>query len=823
MIKKLIMFCVCLGWLQGPAFAVSQLTVGVRENLRALEFTTEDDQAKGALIDYWKMWGRNNDTEITLIRLPESQLESALDNGTIDIIANAAELPGLSYSEPYFSYNYYLFSLKNARLHKGEQFPLRVGILQRHERFIDRDLLSTVNLSPYPDYRRMLNDLLSGQIDFFLANDVSLSFEINGLDLLKLHYPEQPFYSHPVRAGTLAHKRTLLDRFNGGMKNISAEESKAIFAEWFPSMKGYRLSWPLIGLAIIVLFLTVLFIAVWLMNIKLKTQIADATQSLVREKETLRKAKDNAIRTQENIRTLLNTMRACIFALNSRGQVTFLNQSAEKWVSDHCSAPTRSLKVCFPFLQDLDDEIQNAIRSKEAVSFYRHKIKPNEESPIIANIRLKPFELEGDSLALVVIDDVTDISLKEDFLIQSQKLDVVHSLAGGVAHDFNNILAIINGSANMLGMQANKADIVKSEKIKKYVDHIFSAAEKGAATTKSLATLGGRVSVELADFAMNEAIDNVLNTCRSSMNQSVSIDYKQAEKNYYVRGDQGLIEQALLNVMINAYHAMTIMKEPSEEQGGLLTVSLHLQERKKIPQQVAQNMKEETEFYICLQVKDEGVGFAELHLKQAFTPFFGTKPKNVGTGLGLTMVQNTVVQHGGQIIIESEKGVGTRVRIYLPCLTAEDRSINQEKKEEHPELSAQSYTGTKLILLAEDNPAIAETLSEGLEAYGYKVITATNGVELIDIYKNSPESVDVVVSDLEMPLMNGDAAFFKLKEIDPDVKVIMTSGFLEDERVQKVLKAGASGFLQKPCHIKNLAHKINQIFENPNSIDISAE
>jgi len=274
----------------GFAIAIAQINIGVHPDFRPLEFDSNNAGPQGALIDYWKLWGKKNDTEITFIRLSNSNLETALHNGDIDLVANAPGLPNLTYSDSYLTYDYYLFSFKKLHIENADQFPLRIGVRQADAAFVKEELLATADISFYSDHHEMLNSLKSEEIDFFIANDVNLNFAIKTTDLLKLHYPFQPFYSHSVQAGTLEHNIDLLVHLNKGMTGITEQEYKAIIAKWYPSMVGYRFSWPLIGLAIVVFMSVIITMIVWMMNIKLKIQVDVATQSLIAEKEALNKA-----------------------------------------------------------------------------------------------------------------------------------------------------------------------------------------------------------------------------------------------------------------------------------------------------------------------------------------------------------------------------------------------------------------------------------------------------------------------------------------------------------------------------------------------------
>lgn len=811
MLRSLLLIGSFFVVLHNIAVAASPLTIGVRNDIRTLESKTTEGKLQGALIDFWKLWAEKNDKEVKFVSICNDSTLALLTDGTIDLVANAKQSSDLSYSDAYFTFDYYLFSLKKSYIQAVEQLPLRIGLLEDHKDFIDIAVLKTARVSYYHSHQEMLEDLFSGDIDYFIANDANLNFSVGDIDLLRLYYPPKVFHQHNIRAAALKSNRQLIAEFNSGVGHISSAEQKEIVSRWSPNLSGYRISWPLIGISLFILFSSALTLIIWLMNLKLKRQVASATEPLTLEKEALQRSEDEAIKRQNNIKHLLDSLRTCIFTLNERGEITHLNKHAEKMIDKGCSSKERSYLSCFPFLYEFEDELQEALKRKESANFYRQKIQVGMQAPMIANIRLQPIEIEDDSQSLLLIDDVTEASQKEELLLQSQKLEVIHSLAGGMAHDFNNILAVISGSAQLLGMTMAKEPGAVSVKTQQYVENINSAVQKATATTKSLATLSGRVSIDLTEFSIQLALQNIIGVCNSTMDKSVSIEYRKSEKDYFIYGNQGLIEQSLLNICINGYHAMTIMKDHQDDQGGVLSVSIKLLNMNDASLKALNLEKEAAEQYIKVCIHDEGVGFTAEQLQQAFTPFYTTKAKGVGSGLGLSMVQNTILQHHGQIAIESEECSGTDVFIYLPCAQVIEGTALPPTEEVSVAAPAKPMNQIKRILLADDNPHILETLAAGLETYGYKVSTVTNGKELLRVYKDNLEQIDLVITDLEMPEMNGDIAFFELKKFAPKAKVIITSGFLEDERVQNVLEAGADGFIQKPCHLKNLVNKITTL------------
>ncbi|MEE4253501.1 MAG: transporter substrate-binding domain-containing protein, partial [Desulfuromusa sp.] len=211
-----LLFC-ALAFVQNGYSEQSQVTVGIRNNIRSLEFSTTNGSAQGALVDLWAIWAEKNNIQINFVSACDESIGLLLEEGAIDVIANAKESTGLNYSDPYFTYDLFLFSLKHSYLDSTEQLPLRVGILKTEEAFVDLNLFASTRISRYPGYQEMITDLLSGDIDCYIANDVNMNFAVHSVLLLKLNYPDKPFYQYKVRAGALPANQHLLTQFNRGM------------------------------------------------------------------------------------------------------------------------------------------------------------------------------------------------------------------------------------------------------------------------------------------------------------------------------------------------------------------------------------------------------------------------------------------------------------------------------------------------------------------------------------------------------------------------------------------------------------------------------
>ena len=781
-------------------YAADPLRVGIRSDNRTIEYETASHEPAGVLVDLWRHWGKTQRRSIDFVLLDRGTGTAMLQTGQIDVLANSPDSPEYSLSAPYFSYDFYLFSLNDSELSAPSKFPLSIGLRETDSAYLNTATLSGANLITFPSYLAMIQALKTGKIDYFLANDVSMNVAVNGLALLKLNYPQTPFLSHQVRAAVRLNNVDFLPILNAQMAQSVAAIGTSVSNRWMPGTSAFRMSWSLIGLAVVILIASGLFVVVWLMNARLKDQVSQATRSLVSEQEQLRQARNRAIDSEVYIRNLIDAIHAFIIAINEAGNITHLNSYAKEFIQGEGHCRNRSYRSCFPFLTAYTGDLIDVLEGKKTLHLRKVELCLNADEKIVANLALLPFVVNGKNGALVLIEDVSEAVEHDELLVQSQKLELIQSLAGGVAHDFNNILAVISGSANLMKRQLAKSGQPDRSKMARYLENIFTAADKGVATTKGLASLSGKVSVDFGEFSMNQAVESVIQICTSTMDTSVKVHYIVPERIFQIHGNRGLLEQALLNVIINAYHAMTIMRPPGSEKGGGLVISLEL----------SSGCSGIANKELCLVVKDSGVGIAAEHIDDVCTPFYTTKKSGVGTGLGLSMVQNTLMQHQGRLEISSILGEGTEVRLFLPCSLHDNFSLSVEKNQAlRTPLVVSKKAG--VILIADDNNPVRESLAENLMLYGYQVLQAGDGAELVELYLQNQPRVEVIVTDLEMPVMTGDKAFFAIRASDPDAKVIISSGFLEDERIRTVLAHEVDDFIQKPCVISELVAKIEAL------------
>lgn len=389
---------------------------------------------------------------------------------------------------------------------------------------------------------------------------------------------------------------------------------------------------------------------------------------------------------------------------------------------------------------------------------------------------------------IVIMNDITSRKRLEADLRQAQKLEAIGTLAGGIAHDFNNLLMGIQGRVSLM--------LMNIDSMHPYVEHLKAIEDivrSGSDLTRQLLGFarGGKYEVKPAD--LNEIIlksSELFGRTR----KEIAVHCRCEERLRTVEVDRGQIEQALLNLCINAWQAMPGGGDLYFETANVNLDDLFLKSHELKPGN-----------YVKVSITDTGVGMDEKTKLRIFEPFFTTRQMGRGTGLGLASTYGIIKGHGGVITVDSEIGVGTTFHIYLP---ATEKRIPKDKK-----VSEEIYTGHETILVVDDEEVITEVSREILEALGYTVMVAGSGREAIDIYKEHREKIDLVIMDMIMPQMSGGETFDVLKEIDPNIKVILSSGYSLKGQAAKILERGCRAFLQKPFNIKDLSQKVRSVLD----------
>jgi len=396
-----------------------------------------------------------------------------------------------------------------------------------------------------------------------------------------------------------------------------------------------------------------------------------------------------------------------------------------------------------------------------------------------------------------ILSDV-EKNILESQLIQSQKMESIGTLVGGLAHDFNNLLGGITGSLSLIKY---RYEAIAPEELLKYVTVMENASNRAADLVRQLLTVASKQDLAMTPVNLNNSITHIVKICRNTFDKSVDIVYNCPDRPSVTSADPIQIEQVLLNLCINGYHAMTMMREENDKKGGTLTLEI----KRLHPDDIFMQMHPEArnEDYWIISLEDTGIGMTKNTLQRIFEPFFTTK-KNTpvkGSGLGLTMVYNIIRDHGGFIDVQSEAGSGSVFNVYLPV-------YHQENIAPVEETEKKLYTGEGLVLVIDDEEIMRITMKKMLQSAGYEVVLAENGEEGVAAYLENRGHISLVVLDMAMPKKSGRDVFYELKEHDPEVKVLLATGYMHDERSEEILKSGVKGFIQKPFSIYELSEAV---------------
>jgi len=528
--------------------------------------------------------------------------------------------------------------------------------------------------------------------------------------------------------------------------------------------------------------------------------------SVVRNISARKKTDLRFKRLRYYLNNIINSMPSIIAGVNLKGEVSIWNKRAEEASGiNQSNALNVPVEQLLPFLKPEHDNINYALNN--GIPFLGHRLihlKDDQERHF--DLAVFPLSSTTDKGAVIRIDDVTEIVKKDQQLVQAQKMETVGVLAGGLAHDFNNILGGMTGSLSMLDLTLNKTPYEKEQAIRKYMGFIGASTERAKNMVTRLLTLSRKQEFTEKPVDLNKAIRNVLNICKDSFDKSVRLDPQYYKSQAVSLVDPTQIEQALLNIFVNAEHAMTHMRPKNQKWGGKLIIRI----RKHIIEADFKHRHPEAKHdkYWQIIISDTGIGMPLEILTHIFNPFFTTKEHKKGSGLGLSMVYNIISQHSGFIDARSKEDVGTSFDIFLPIIDKEANEIDSSEIK----LVIKKMKGT--VLIVDDEDIIRTIGKEMLENFGLEVIIAHNGKDALKKLQKHLMTIDLIILDMVMPIMSGKEAFREIKKIAPHIDVIMSSGFKADLRVQAILDKGAAGFIQKPYTIKDLYKVCSAIFHN---------
>jgi signal transduction histidine kinase/CheY-like chemotaxis protein len=388
--------------------------------------------------------------------------------------------------------------------------------------------------------------------------------------------------------------------------------------------------------------------------------------------------------------------------------------------------------------------------------------------------------------------DNTERRRLEEGLRQSQKMESIGTLAGGITHDFNNILGIILGYVSLIRRDRNQP-----ERLDASIDAIGKAVERAAGLVNQILTFAHRTPVAIQAVQVNDVLKDMARLVRETFPKNITMHLELTEPLPAVAADTSQLHQVFLNLSVNARDAM-----PS---GGTLTYRTMLVAGRVLRRKFNEAGRHP---YVCVSLSDTGVGMDDTTRRRLFEPFYTTKRAGKGTGLGLAVVYGIIASHKGFVEVESAVNRGTTFHLYLPVAEEEQTQAEQVEQEIGAVLG-----GAETILLVEDEEMLMDVVSSSLRSKGYTVLTARDGDEALRVFEKHRGEIKLVITDFGLPLRTGFEVFQALRKKAPSLNVVLASGYIDPQQQTMMSAAGVRAFLQKPYQIAEVLKKIREILD----------
>jgi two-component system, cell cycle sensor histidine kinase and response regulator CckA len=523
---------------------------------------------------------------------------------------------------------------------------------------------------------------------------------------------------------------------------------------------------------------------------ELEVRVEERTAEALRSAQTARDAAED-LREQAQ---LLDLAHDGILSHDWNGTIRFWNRGAERmygWTREEALGQVSHslLKTVFP--EAIEEIRKRSVADGHWEGELTHTRKDGTQLKVSSRWAVRKGGDGRPAGYLEINTDITERLRIEEQLRHTQKLESLGVLAGGVAHDFNNLLTGILGNASLA-----LDNIGPSHPNRPLIEEVMKAAERAAELTRQLLAYAGKGRFVMRTLDLSDLVREISGLVQASLPKRANLRLQLAERLPGIDADPGQLQQIIMNLVINGAEAIMAP-------GGSVLVQTALQE---VDQHYISTMSSAGEllrpgFYVALEVHDTGSGMDEETLSRIFDPFFSTK--FAGRGLGLSAVLGIVRAHKGALKVYSMPGQGTTFKVLFPASAGVVATA--------AEPAAKDLRGAGTVLIVDDEEIVRSTAKHTLLRYGYQSIAAQDGVEALEAYKNRIGKVVLVLLDLTMPVMSGEETLRHLQLMDPEVKVLLTSGYNELEAVQRFAGKGLAGFIQKPYTAAALAEKVKEV------------
>ena len=516
-----------------------------------------------------------------------------------------------------------------------------------------------------------------------------------------------------------------------------------------------------------------------------------ATLERAGERSYRRRAEEGMRESEERMRQIFAHVSDALFIVDDSGIILDANPAATtltgKSLDDLRSTPLGDV------LPELDSPVDDMDDGHPRLT----SLPAGTTGTRVLDIQSARF---APGVRVYTVRDLTKQRQLEEELAQSRKMDAIGQLAGGVAHDFNNLLTVIMSYSSLL-----LGDIESTDPRRQDVQEISDAAERAAALTGQLLAFSRKQVMHTRPISINGVITGVEKMLRRLIGEDIELVTSLGDSLHLVNADPGQLEQVIINLAVNARDAMP--------NGGKLSIATSNAEVPPDSRRIGGSRSENG--HVMLSVTDTGIGMTREIQQRVFEPFFTTKEQGKGTGLGLATVYGIVTQSGGEVHLHSQPNKGTTFRLFFPALATAAESVPAVAE------TSAAPRGDETVLIVEDDASLRALAARVLEASGYKVLLARNGVEALALCAGYQGKIDLVASDVVMPEMSGRPLVEKLAETRAETKVLFMSGYTDDDVMRRGVLDGRTTFLQKPFTATQFATKVRDVLDQPRRAGIN--
>ncbi len=539
----------------------------------------------------------------------------------------------------------------------------------------------------------------------------------------------------------------------------------------------------------------------WVNDICRRSPTGNIFQGTIYDITARKKAEAALKENEEKYRSFLDSAPDPIMIYAMDGTIEYVNRAFESTlgrrkkdlIGKNVDSPVYGL------MEEARANLKSMLKESKTDDVIDTKCFTGEGRILNIQLRVSPYALKKGEPAghMAVIRNVTKVKKLEAQVRQSQKMEAIGTLAGGIAHDFNNILAAIIGYSEL------SLDYVpEGSQLESNVKEVLRAGRRARELVKQILAFSRKSEQDKKPIQIAPVVKEALKLLRSSIPSTIEIQQKIDMNLDNVKADPTQLHQILMNLCTNANFAM-------RKQGGVLSVSLSAQRLDDSFSQIHPDLKPGA--YLKLSIGDTGEGMSPDMLDAIFDPYFTTKEMGEGTGMGLAVVHGIVKGCGGDVVVFSEPGKGSRFDVYLPAV----EDMTKLTDDIRPPVSG----GNERILFVDDEAVLANIAKEGLTLLGYDVRVETSSLEALALFRTSPHRFDLVITDMTMPHMNGDDLAVKILENRKDIPIVMCTGYNNLITREKAHKIGINSFLMKPLEIKDLARTIRDTLDNPKQLN----